>query len=188
MSERIVIALILFIVLFPIDGAIAEIVVYDARGRCVGEYLGASSFRFPRSAKTFDMDSRSGHISFSPYYFKEERCEGEPYTMLPTNRVARGPDGKLHCGSSPLVQFNPKSYLNDRNKCVNIEAGEWTDSFSEPEKVPGEVSISFPVTFPLTYKYVGAGFLQNMMVHSGTPAQTRRDPRRSPRRNPRRSR
>ena len=149
--------------------------------RCPGSVPGVHqsklNFFLPKTDKSFQLSENSGHVSFSPYYFKKDRCQGQPYTMLPGNRIARGPDGKLHTGSSPLIRLIPQSYLNDRNKCVKIETTQWNgaESFSElAEIADSEVPISFPVSFPLTYKYMQVGSLRYGVIHSGTPARTRR--------------
>ncbi|MBI4773117.1 MAG: hypothetical protein HY788_02865 [Deltaproteobacteria bacterium] len=165
-------------VIFPavlVSTALAEIWCYDANKQFLGVHQSGLTFFLPEPKKSFELSATTGYVAFSPYYFQEDGCEEQPYTMLPMNRIALGPDGKLHSGSSPLVRFIPGSYLNARNGCVRIEAGQWTeaDSFSKPVEISdSEIPIAFPVAFPLTYKYVQAGSVQYGKVHTGTPART----------------
>ena len=157
--------------------ALAEIWCYDAQNQYLGVHQSKLTFFLRKTDKSFRLSEESGLVSFSPYYFKKDGCRGQAYTMLPKNRIARGPDGKLHTGSSPLVPLVPGSYLNDRNECVKIESTHWkgAEAFSETAEIAdSEVPISFPVSFPLTYKYVQVGSLLYGKTHSGTPAGTRR--------------
>jgi len=169
-----------FAVILPavfVSTALAEIWCYDANGQFLGAHQSGLTFFLPKHHRSFELSGTSGYVSFSPYYFQEDECEGQPYTMLPMNRIARGPDGILHSGSSPLVRFIPGSYLNDRNECVEIETNQSTepDAFSKPTEISeSEFPVSLPVAFPLTYRYVQIGSVQFGKVHSGTPAGRRR--------------
>jgi len=177
MKHPILLLAVLLSVILLTGTALAEIWCYDEAGQFVGIRQSRLAFYLPGANKSYKLSETSGDVSFSPYYFQKSKCQGQSYTLIPINKIARGPDGNLYSGSSPLERFVPESYLNAQNQCVSIEAKQWngTDAFSKPMGVPeSEVSISFPVAFPLTYKYVGAGSLLYGKVHSSTPARTPR--------------